>query len=161
MKQKFIPLFLAFFTVFVACKNPNPTFKLSEFSAKDSAKFTKIQWIDSIIDFGTIKMGEAKRVTFRLKNIGDKPLYITNVRAGCSCTVPDYTKEAIPPGGEGFVLGEFDSNKAHPGEVRKSIFVTTNTENGVNKTLLFNGIIEDNRSPSVTPGTPIKPPVKN
>jgi len=55
--------------------------------------------------------------------------------------VPDYTKEAIPPGGEGFVAGAFDSKKAHEGVVSKSIFVTTNTWNGINQTLVFRGII--------------------
>ncbi len=151
MKQKFNPLFFAFFIVMVACKNPSPVIKLNPFTTADSAKFTKIQWIDSIVNFGTMKMGESKRVNFRLKNVGDKPLFITNVKAGCGCTVPDYTKEAIPPGSVGFVSGEFDTNKAHVGEVRKSIFVTTNTENGINKTLLFTGIIEENKASSVAP----------
>ena len=129
------------FLIVQACKNPTPVVRLNPYSATDSASFTEVLWLDSNINFGTIPMGETKVVTFRLRNIGKKPLTISNVQAGCSCTVPDYTKEAIPPGGEGFVMGSFDSNKAHPGVVRKSIFVTTNTKNGINKTLVFTGII--------------------
>ncbi len=128
--------------VIFACKNPSPVIHLSPYSAADSSNFTEIEWLDSIVNFGTMPMGETKIVTFRMRNIGTKPLTISNVQAGCGCTVPDFTKGAIAPGGVGFVSGSFDSNKAHPGEVRKSIFVTTNTKNGVNKTLIFTGIIE-------------------
>jgi hypothetical protein len=136
-------LLLGCIVVTMSCKNPSPVIHINPYSAADSTNFTEIQWLDSIVNFGSIPMGETTVVTFRMKNIGTKPLTISNVQAGCSCTVPDYTKNAIPPGGEGFVMGSFDSNKAHPGEVRKSIFVTTNTKNGINKTLLFTGIIVD------------------
>jgi hypothetical protein len=128
--------------VIFACKNPSPVIHLNPYSAADSSNFTEIEWLDSVVNFGTMSMGETKVVTFRMRNIGNKPLTISNVQAGCGCTVPDFTKGAIAPGAVGFVSGSFDSNKAHPGEVRKSIFVTTNTRNGINKTLTFTGIIE-------------------
>jgi hypothetical protein len=135
---------ISFGTLFVmfACKNPSPVVRLNPYSAADSTNFTEVEWLDTIVNFGTIPMGETKVVTFRMRNIGNKPLTISNVQAGCGCTVPDYTKGAIAPGALGFVSGSFDSNKAHPGEVRKSIFVTTNSKNGINKTLIFTGIIE-------------------
>ena len=141
MKKIIAVAALVCFFIVQACKNPTPVIRLNPYSATDSANFTEILWLDSNINFGKIPMGEIKEVTFRMRNIGNKPLTISNVQAGCSCTVPDYTKEAIPPGGEGFVTGSFDSKKANPGEVRKSIFVTTNTKNGINKTLLFTGVI--------------------
>lgn len=141
MKKIIAILALGCFLIVMACKNPSPVIHLNPYSSADSANFTEILWLDSNINFGTIPMGDTTVVTFRMRNIGNKPLTISNVQAGCSCTVPDYTKEAIPPGGEGFVMGSFDSNKSHPGEVRKSIFVTTNTRNGINKTLLFSGVI--------------------
>lgn len=143
MKTLVSVLLMGSFLAVMSCKNPSPVIHINPYSAADSTNFTEIQWLDSIVNFGSIPMGETTVVTFRMKNIGTKPLTISNVQAGCSCTVPDYTKNAIPPGGEGFVMGSFDSNKAHPGEVRKSIFVTTNTKNGINKTLLFTGIIVD------------------
>ncbi|MEI8110968.1 MAG: DUF1573 domain-containing protein [Chitinophagia bacterium] len=107
----------------------------------DPATYTKVQWMDSIKDFGTINMGDSVRITFICKNVGDKPLMLTQVKPGCGCTLADYTHEAILPGGEGFVTGIFNSNRAHPGEVRKSIFVTTNTPDGINHTLTFTGKI--------------------
>jgi len=109
----------------------------------DTTTYTRVQWMDSVVNFGSIPMGEQAQVAFRFRNTGAKPLYIANVRAGCGCTVADYTKGAIAPGGEGVVTGAFDSNKSHPGEVRKNIFVTTNTKNGKDHTLIFTGLIKE------------------
>jgi hypothetical protein len=111
----------------------------------DSSNYTRIQWLDSIVRFDTIAMGDQAKVSFRFRNTGNKPLYLTEVRAGCGCTVPDYTKGAIAPGMEGEVTGAFNSNKAHPGEVRKSIFVTANTLNGTKHTLIFTGLIREGK----------------
>ena len=109
----------------------------------DTTTYTTVQWIDSVVNFGSIPMGEKAQVAFRFRNTGAKPLYIANVRAGCGCTVADFTKGAIAPGREGVVTGAFDSNKSHPGEVRKNIFVTTNTKNGKDHTLIFTGLIKE------------------
>lgn len=108
----------------------------------DTSHFTTLAWADSVVSFGTAKMGEKINVAFRFTNTGKYPLFLTAVRAGCGCTVPDYTKGAIPPGGQGVVTGAFDTNKAHEGEVRKSIFVTANTKGKISHTLVFTGTIE-------------------
>ena len=125
---------------------PGNKVTIGEFTATDSSNFTKVQWLDSVVNFGTMQMGETKTVTFRMKNIGNKPLFLTNVKAGCGCTVADFTKGAIAPGAEGIVTGEFDSNKSQTGEVHKSIYVTTNTPNGMNQTLVFTGKIEGHKA---------------
>lgn len=157
MKTYILLIFASSIIGFSSCNTGNPTVQIGQFTAKDSASFTKVKWLDSIVDFGSMQMGETKSVRFRLLNIGDKPLFITNVKAGCGCTVPDYTKGAIPPGGEGMVTGSFDSKKSQPGVVHKSIYVTTNTPNGMNQTLIFTGTIEGHKASPETPVTPVKP----
>ena len=112
-------------------------------AAVDTSNFTQVQWLDSLVNFGNVNMGEHVQVAFKFKNVGTKPLFLTNVKAGCGCTVPDYTKGAIAPGKEGIVTGAFDTNKSHPGEVRKNIFVSTNTKDGTNHTLTFTGVIKE------------------
>src|SRR3954470_21098177 len=92
----------------------------------DSANFTQAQWGDSVINFGTVAKGEKVHIKYVCKNIGEKPLFIYYVRPGCGCTVADYTKAAIPPGGTGEINAEFDSNHGIAGQVRKTIFVETN-----------------------------------
>lgn len=155
--MKIVSTFLLIGMLILAACNSNPSVHVGQLTAVDSANFTRIQWLDSVVNFGTMQMGETKTVSFRLKNIGTKPLYITNVKAGCGCTVPDYTKEAISPGGIGVVTGAFDSNKAQTGEVHKSIFVTTNTPNGINQTLIFTGTIEGLKTESTKSIKVVKP----
>jgi hypothetical protein len=119
--------------------NPQDIGELQKIAA-DTANFTQIQWIDSVYNFGTIEEGAQIQVQFKFKNIGIKPLYLTEVKAGCGCTTPDYTKEAIEPSKEGWINGVFDS-KNQMGEVHKYIMVKTNTVNGTEHKLMFTGTV--------------------
>lgn len=77
-------------------------------------------------DFGTIKEGEKVSHVYKLKNNGEVPLIIQDAKPSCGCTAPDWTKTPIPPGGEGYVKAEFDSN-GKPNAQNKTITVTANT----------------------------------
>ncbi|MFL9484134.1 DUF1573 domain-containing protein [Chitinophagaceae bacterium LWZ2-11] len=143
-KQILIGLFSL--AVLAACRNgKTEQSSTQKAAASDTLNYTNIQWLDSIVNFGTINMGEKIQIKFRCKNTGDKPLIITNARPGCGCTVADYTKQPIPPNGEGLITASFDSQKAHStGEVRKTIVVTTNTKNNTEHYLFFTGDIKCN-----------------
>src|SRR5687767_14798414 len=58
-------------------------------------------------DFGTINEGQVVEHTFALTNTGEAPLIIQNAQPSCGCTVPNWSKEPIPPGGTGFVKAKF------------------------------------------------------
>lgn len=113
----------------------------SDSSLMDSSKFTTVQWIDSLVDFGTVKDGEKANINFRFKNTGDKPLIVQSVVAGCGCTVPEYTKEPVMPGGEGFIKAVFNS-VGQPPTVHKSINVAMNTKGQQNYTISFIGEVK-------------------
>ena len=114
----------------------------------DTASYTTMTFTDTVVNFGTINMGELTKIRFEFSNTGNHPLYLTEVKPGCGCTVAEYTKGAIPAGGKGTIIAAFDSNKAHPGTVSKNIYVTANTSNGLLHTLIFNGEIRE--QPSAT-----------
>ena len=44
---------------------------------------------------------------FKYTNKGDKPVRITNVKASCGCTVPEWTKEPVAPGESGQLTATF------------------------------------------------------
>jgi hypothetical protein len=77
-------------------------------------------------DFGTIKEGDQVEHVYKIKNTGEAPLIIQSAQPSCGCTVPDFSKEPIPVGGEGFVKAKFDSN-GKPNAQNKTITVTANT----------------------------------
>jgi hypothetical protein len=141
MKKYFL-----FFSVLVlfsmcACNNTESAPTDPNAIARDSANFTQVQWLDTAINFGSVTKGEKVHVTYKCKNVGSKPMFIYYVRPGCGCTVADYTKAAIPPGGIGEVNAEYDSNHGILGEVRKSITVQTNTTN-ISPRLIFYGTVK-------------------
>ena len=88
---------------------------------------TTVEWQNKVHDFGEIEQNNPVTHTFKVTNTGEEPLKITNVKASCGCTATDYTKEAIPPGGEGFVQARY--NAAAPGVFNKSVTVTYNAAN--------------------------------
>lgn len=79
-------------------------------------------------NFGQIKE-EAGPVTYRFafKNSGDKPLTISSVQTSCGCTAPQWSKEAVAPGAEGFVSATYDPRN-RPGKFSKTIQVGLGAE---------------------------------
>ena len=93
----------------------------------DTANYTNIQWLDStFLSMGTVNEGAQVEVSFRFKNIGNKPLVIANVTASCGCTIPETPQQPFAPGEEGVIKAKFDS-KGRTGENRKHISVDANT----------------------------------
>lgn len=77
-------------------------------------------------DFGVIKEENGKvRYDFQFTNTGGKPLIISDVRASCGCTSPDWSKEPILPGKKGFVSATYDPLN-RPGPFNKSLTVISN-----------------------------------
>jgi hypothetical protein len=114
-------------------------------AASDTAGFTTIQWIDSVQQFGKVTDGEKVLISFHFKNIGSKPLVISEVTAGCGCTVPEKPEAPIAPGETGIIKAEFNSS-GKVGQVSKNVNVTCNTATQ-HYTLLFEGeVLEKKQS---------------
>jgi hypothetical protein len=77
--------------------------------------------------FGTIKEGEKVEHTYKVKNTGSNPLMISSVVVSCGCTASDFTKERIPPGGEGWVTLVFNS-AGKEGLVKKNAHIMANID---------------------------------
>jgi hypothetical protein len=88
---------------------------------------TTMEFTETKHNFGTITEGEKVKHAFHFKNTGDKPLLIWNAVASCGCTVPSFPKEPIPPGGEGDIEVEFNSEN-RPGKQQKNVLVYSNAQ---------------------------------
>ena len=88
---------------------------------------TTVQIIDSTYNFGKVAEGEIVEYNYRFKNIGTKPLIVTNVSASCGCTVPEKPEQPIKPGETGFIKVKFDS-KNRVGSAHKTVTVSSNAE---------------------------------
>lgn len=61
-------------------------------------------------DFKDVKKGESVEHVYEVTNTGSNPLVISQVKPGCGCTAPDYTREPIMPGQKGNITLKFDSS---------------------------------------------------
>lgn len=131
MKRLFFLLSIIGFinTIAVSCQDSNASAHNTDNAnvMKDVANYTTASFTDSVQDFGKVPRGEQVKIVFHIKNTGTKPLLIAEAKPSCGCTVADFTKSAIAPGKEGEITGTFDSNHGAPGQIRKTITVTTNT----------------------------------
>jgi len=88
---------------------------------------TTIALSESNFDFGNVKKGDKVQHIYEVTNTGKNPLVISEVKPGCGCTVPDFTKEPIMPGKKGKITLHFDSSN-FDGNVNKYADVFANVE---------------------------------
>ena len=98
---------------------------------------TFVEFMEESHNFGEVAEGDKVEHVFKFKNTGSNPLKVNNVKPSCGCTTPDWSKDEIAPGAEGFVKVEFDS-KDKRGVQKKSVTVTFENTDPKNKILSFN-----------------------
>ena len=96
-------------------------FVLTSFSQKP-----KISFDESEHNFGNIEeKGGKVSHKFTFTNNRKNPLRILSVKPSCGCTTPDWTKDEIKPGNQGYIIAEYNP-KGRPGVFRKSLSIVTN-----------------------------------
>ena len=80
---------------------------------------------EPIKDFGEHWVGPVLRHSFLIRNEGDAPLKIIQVRPGCGCTKAGLTPTEVAPGETGEFPFKLDSNKLFA-KYRKPITISTN-----------------------------------
>ena len=78
-------------------------------------------------DFGTILQDSENKHVFEFTNSGKEPLIIESAKGSCGCTVPNYPKEPIPPGGTGQIEVVYKPGKQENLQ-NKTVTVVANTE---------------------------------
>ncbi|MBL1219316.1 DUF1573 domain-containing protein [Chryseobacterium sp. L7] len=88
---------------------------------------TSVALSESNFDFGNIKKGDKVEHIYEITNTGKNPLVISEVKPGCGCTAPDFTKDPILPGKKGKITLHFDSS-SFDGNVQKYADVFANVD---------------------------------
>lgn len=92
-------------------------------------KYPEITFEKTTIDFGTFSMDNpVQRCVFKFTNTGKSKLVITSVHASCGCTIPEYPKDFISPGGTGEIVVTYNGTGKFPGFFKKSIQVFSNAK---------------------------------
>ena len=119
---------LLFLLVFAAFGTIGYSQQVTAEAAKEAVKsdMAVFAWESQSHDFGKIKQGVPVTHEFKFTNKGKVPLVITNGSSTCGCTVPEWPKEAIKPGGKGTIKVKFDS-QGKAGPQAKPITIVANT----------------------------------
>jgi hypothetical protein len=105
---------------------------------------TTIEFEELEYDYGTIMEGEKVVHDYKFVNTGDEPLIIQNAKGSCGCTVPEWERDPIPPGGSSVIKVQFDSKnkgKVGGGLQSKRVTITANTD-PVNTYLTIKGKVD-------------------
>ena len=98
-----------------------------------------ITWVKTMHDFGKITQGEKAEYSFKFTNTGNGQLLISGATASCGCTVPQFSKEPINPGQDGYIKVIFDSDKRLD-KFEKTVTVTSNA-NPTETVLTITGMV--------------------
>ncbi len=79
-------------------------------------------------DFGQIPVGTNAVCEFTFTNTGTEPLILSNVRASCGCTVPEWPKDPVLPGEEGVIKVKY-TTVSRPNVINKAVIVHSNADN--------------------------------
>ena len=97
-------------------------------------KYPEIKFEQTVVDFGLFSQDETLHTcTFRFTNTGKAKLVINYVSTSCGCTVADYPKDYISPGGTGEIKVTYDSKGKMPGKFKKSIMIYTNCKDDLSR----------------------------
>lgn len=86
-----------------------------------------ISFLNTSYDAGTVSKNAGLNYDFEFTNIGNEPLFISNVRTSCNCTVASFPREPILPGESEKIKIELDTKI--PGSFKKVIAVYSNAVN--------------------------------
>ncbi len=112
-----------------------------------SASHSVIKFNELTYDFGVKALGADVTHKFEFKNVSKNRIAITEVKASCGCTTPQYPTEPIKPGKKGVITVKYDSKR--PGVFVKTL--TVNINDGEQVILTIKG---DIKSPNVGAALP-------
>jgi hypothetical protein len=136
MKKSIGYLALSVVLVTTSCKQESAADKITDADMATAqaakaleGKFPKVKLDKEVHDFGTINEGDKVETEFVVTNAGEVDLIISDAKGSCGCTVPEPPKEPIKPGASAPIKVTFNS-QGKPGEQKKTVTLTTNTEKG-------------------------------
>lgn len=98
--------------------------------------------VNLVYDAGKVVRGEVIDAKFTIKNTGDFPLVIGEVKGSCSCTVAEKPEEPIQPGEEGVVKAHVTTQSANEGPLSKVVNIVANTEPSRTEVVIHANVID-------------------
>lgn len=90
-------------------------------------KAGKFKFEEETHDYGEVPEGPLAETDFEFKNVGKKPIIITEAHGSCGCTVPSWPKDPILPKHKGVIHVTYNTN-GRVGMISKDVIITSNAQ---------------------------------
>jgi hypothetical protein len=99
----------------------------------------EIQCKDALFKFGFVTEGDTVSISYELKNVGDKPLIISDCEVECGCTTMEKVFLPINPGESYTIKVKFDTHDKYDRQDR-TVTILSNAKNSP-LILRFKGVV--------------------
>jgi hypothetical protein len=90
-------------------------------------KAGKFKFNEETHDFGTVPEGPLAETDFEFKNVGKKPITITDAHGSCGCTVPTWPHEPILPKHTAKIHVAYTTN-GRQGMINKDVIINSDAQ---------------------------------
>ncbi len=108
--------------------------------AQDTAAGARISFEKKILLMGTLQAGDEAVCDFVYTNVGNAPLIVSEVKATCGCTVPQWSNEPLMPGATDTIRVRYDTERR--GRFNKVVTVHSNAVNRSRMDLMLRGTVQ-------------------
>jgi hypothetical protein len=91
---------------------------------EDAGKF---KFKEETHDYGEVPEGPLAETDFEFKNVGKKPIIISEAHGSCGCTVPTFPHDPILPKHKGTIHVTYNTN-GRVGMISKDVIITSNAQ---------------------------------
>jgi len=104
-------------------------------------QYTTIEVLE-LYNAGTVAKGEIVELEVEIRNVGDYPLVIADIKPACNCTVSEFEREPIAPGATTIVKASIDTDAVGKGVIKKPITISANTRPSTTTVMLQATVID-------------------
>ena len=81
-------------------------------------------------DFGRVRYGDVSQTTFKIRNVGNVPVLLSEIRTSCGCTKAEASQAVIAASESSTISVSFDpavhKDDSDLGDIERTIYVKTN-----------------------------------
>ena len=94
-------------------------------NSKGNYGATKIEFDETVFDFGSYSILEEREHVFSFTNAGNEPLVIQKAETSCACTQIDFSQEPVLPGKRGAIKIKYLARQKR-GHFHRNVYVYSN-----------------------------------
>lgn len=98
--------------------------------------------VEPVFEAGKVLKGETIEAVFNIKNTGDYPLVVADIKGSCTCTVVEKPDEPIAPGDSFKIIAEVDTDRTSTGQISKGVTIVANTTPSITSVAIKATVLE-------------------